>query len=246
MLIRGVSVSQFCYVTLCTSNTKTGILRQFISIPQFNRATRNASPVVRFSWRCSWILRSSSVPKSRSWSNSLSRSLIGLQPNLTVASVRSTALRLTQYFGSAYLCEEAFSHMKIIKSRYRRRLTDGHLKCCLHLCLSNHSFIFYIFLMLTIPKCSHTYINYTVSVRHNKLYYRVFWAICFDSYRVIFRPFKNYIQVKMSLKMHCGIPNAYKCWGSHNAFLRSFYHGSNSGRAWRWLDRSRNTLPKKL
>jgi len=35
------------------------------------------------------------------------------------------------------------------------------------------------------------YINYTVSVKHNKFYYyiRVFWATCFDSYRVIFRPF---------------------------------------------------------
>jgi len=37
------------------------------------------------------------------------------------------------------------------------------------------------------------YINYTVSVKHNKLYYyiRVFWATCFASYRVIFTPFKN-------------------------------------------------------
>ena len=63
----------------------------------------------------------------------------GLFPNLTAASERSTALRLTEYFGSACLCEEAFFHMKIIKSRYRRRLTDEHLKYCLHLCLSNHS-----------------------------------------------------------------------------------------------------------
>jgi len=47
--------------------------------------------------------------------------------------------------------------------------------------------------------------------QNNKLYYiiRVFWATCFDSYRVIFGPFKNYIQDKMSLKMHCGTPNAY-------------------------------------
>jgi len=62
--------------------------------------------------------------------------------------------------------------------------------------------------MLTIPKCLHTYINYTESVKQNKLYYyiRVFWATCFDPYRVIFRPFKNYILDKMRLKMHCGIP----------------------------------------
>ena len=37
------------------------------------------------------------------------------------------------------------------------------------------------------------HINYNVPVKHNKLHYyiRVFWATCFDSYRVIFRPFKN-------------------------------------------------------
>ena len=63
------------------------------------------------------------------------------------------------------------------------------------------------------PRLKHfsNYITYNVSVEYNELYYciRVFWATCFDSYRVIFRPFKNQIQDKMSLKMHCGIPNAY-------------------------------------
>ena len=33
--------------------------------------------------------------------------------------------------------EEAFSMLMVIKSRYRRRLTDEQLKHCLHLCLSN-------------------------------------------------------------------------------------------------------------
>jgi hypothetical protein len=46
---------------------------------------------------------------------------------------RSIALRLTAFFGSTYLCEAAFSQMKIIKSRYRSRQTDEHLKFCLHL-----------------------------------------------------------------------------------------------------------------
>ena len=52
--------------------------------------------------------------------------------------VRSTALRLTECFGSAYLCEEALSHMKIIKSIYRSRLTNEHSKYCLHLCPNNY------------------------------------------------------------------------------------------------------------
>jgi hypothetical protein len=41
-------------------------------------------------------------------------------------------------FGSTYLRDEAFSQMKILKSRYRNRLTDERLKYRLHLCLSNY------------------------------------------------------------------------------------------------------------
>lgn len=53
-------------------------------------------------------------------------------------ALRSIALRLTAFFGSTYLCEAAFSQMKVIKSKYRSRLTDEHLKYCLHMCLSNY------------------------------------------------------------------------------------------------------------
>lgn len=34
------------------------------------------------------------------------------------------------FFGSSYLCESAFSHMKIIQSKYRTTLTDDHLVTC--------------------------------------------------------------------------------------------------------------------
>ncbi|KAK1887300.1 General transcription factor II-I repeat domain containing protein 2 [Dissostichus eleginoides] len=43
------------------------------------------------------------------------------------------ALKVSAYFGSTYLCEMAFSQMKIIKSKYRSRLTDRHLTDCLRL-----------------------------------------------------------------------------------------------------------------
>jgi hypothetical protein len=36
------------------------------------------------------------------------------------------ALLLRRFFGSTYLCEEALSQMKIIKTRYRNSLTDEH------------------------------------------------------------------------------------------------------------------------
>ena len=57
--------------------------------------------------------------------------------SLFAASVRSTAVRLTAFFWSTYLCEEALSQMKIIKS-CRSCLTDKHVKYCRHFCLSNY------------------------------------------------------------------------------------------------------------
>ncbi len=48
------------------------------------------------------------------------------------------ALKVNAYFGSTYLCEMAFSQMKIIKSKYRSRLTDRHLTDCLRLAVSSY------------------------------------------------------------------------------------------------------------
>ena len=45
---------------------------------------------------------------------------------------------LVSFFGSTYLCEFAFSHMKIIKSKYRATLTDDHLESSLRSCLSTN------------------------------------------------------------------------------------------------------------
>ncbi|KAG2459918.1 GTD2B protein, partial [Polypterus senegalus] len=47
-------------------------------------------------------------------------------------------LKVSAYFGSTYLCEMAFSQMKIIKSKYRSHLTDRHLTDCLKLALSSY------------------------------------------------------------------------------------------------------------
>lgn len=53
-------------------------------------------------------------------------------------NLRQTAENLTALFGSTYLCESAFSHMKIIKSKYRSTMTDDHLAVCLRLALSSY------------------------------------------------------------------------------------------------------------
>jgi hypothetical protein len=80
--------------------------------------------------------------RSRSIVWSIAAAFFGLHQNLFAASVRSLALRLTAFFGSTYLCEEAFFQMKILKSRYRSRLTDECSKYYLHLCLSNYEHTF--------------------------------------------------------------------------------------------------------
>ena len=53
-------------------------------------------------------------------------------------SLRQCALNMSSLFGSTYLCESAFSHMKIIKLKYRTTLTDDHLAACLRLALSSY------------------------------------------------------------------------------------------------------------
>ena len=42
------------------------------------------------------------------------------------------------FFGSTCLCGKGFSQMEAIKSRYRSRLTERHLRYCLHLCLTDY------------------------------------------------------------------------------------------------------------
>lgn len=51
-------------------------------------------------------------------------------------NLRRCAMNFTALFGSTYLCESAFSHMKIIKSKYRSTMTDDHLVACLRLATS--------------------------------------------------------------------------------------------------------------
>jgi len=50
------------------------------------------------------------------WPDSRSRPLFGLYLNIFATSLRSTAVRLTEFFGSTYFYQEALSQMKVIKS----------------------------------------------------------------------------------------------------------------------------------
>lgn len=53
-------------------------------------------------------------------------------------NMRKRATSLTALFVSTYLYESAFSHMKIIKSKYRSTMTDEHLEVCLRLAVSSY------------------------------------------------------------------------------------------------------------
>ena len=54
-------------------------------------------------------------------------------------SIRKCVMYLTAFFGSTYLCESAFSHMKLIKSKQCSTMTDDHLDVCLRLAVSTYT-----------------------------------------------------------------------------------------------------------
>lgn len=53
------------------------------------------------------------------------------------SELRTFAQSYISRFGSTYRCEQAFSSMKLIKSKTRSRLTDSNLKNCLLLSVTN-------------------------------------------------------------------------------------------------------------
>ena len=60
-----------------------------------------------------------------------------LSPCEDFSELRKFAQSYLCRFGSTYTCEQAFSSMKIIKSKTRSRLTDSNLKNSLLLSLTN-------------------------------------------------------------------------------------------------------------
>ncbi|XP_072377981.1 general transcription factor II-I repeat domain-containing protein 2-like [Diabrotica undecimpunctata] len=50
----------------------------------------------------------------------------------------NVALKMGALFCSTYLCKSTFSNMKLIKNKYRSRLTDEHLDSCIRLGITNY------------------------------------------------------------------------------------------------------------
>ena len=49
------------------------------------------------------------------------------------------AVALLSVFGSTYLCEQIFSHMKFILSSNRSRLTEDHSEACVQLKIARYN-----------------------------------------------------------------------------------------------------------
>ena len=56
-----------------------------------------------------------------------------------VSCLKKMAIALLSAFGSTYLCEQIFSHMKFILSAHRSRLTEDHSESCVQLKASKFS-----------------------------------------------------------------------------------------------------------
>ncbi|XP_068602597.1 general transcription factor II-I repeat domain-containing protein 2-like [Brachionichthys hirsutus] len=57
-------------------------------------------------------------------------------PNDTYPNIKKHAMKMSTLFGSAYVCEQTFSRMKLLKNPMRSRLTDEHLHQCLRLAVT--------------------------------------------------------------------------------------------------------------
>ena len=134
---------------ICTSAiTNMTSLRIFLLYIEQNYSRPNLSAIFKF---CNVFIRIAALPLlisqskvshrrvRQGWPNSRSRPLFDLYQKLFAASVRSIALRLTAFFlGRPISMKKPSPQINIVKSRHQSRLTEEHLKYCLHLCLTNY------------------------------------------------------------------------------------------------------------
>ena len=52
-------------------------------------------------------------------------------PKESFSNIKKYAREMISMFSSTYLCEQTFSKMKYVKSKYRTNLSDEHLKATL-------------------------------------------------------------------------------------------------------------------
>jgi hypothetical protein len=52
-------------------------------------------------------------------------------------NIKRLATKMLTVFGSNYICEQTFSRMKLIKSKFRTRITEDHLHHCLRISVTS-------------------------------------------------------------------------------------------------------------
>jgi hypothetical protein len=52
-------------------------------------------------------------------------------------TIKGLATKMLTVFGSTYICEQTFSRMKLIKSKFRTTMTDDYLHHCLRISVTN-------------------------------------------------------------------------------------------------------------
>ena len=57
----------------------------------------------------------------------------------TYQNIKNYAFGVLSIFGSTYLCEQIFSNMNYVKSKYRSRLTDVSLQSCVKMKVTSYS-----------------------------------------------------------------------------------------------------------
>ena len=68
--------------------------------------------------------------------------LYKILPQQDYPNLHEFGLKMLSMFGSTYMCESSFSHMKIIKSKERTSLSDKLLKEFLRINITNFEIIF--------------------------------------------------------------------------------------------------------
>lgn len=53
--------------------------------------------------------------------------------------LRTLGLTVSGMFGTTYICKQSFSHMNILKTKYRSSLTNAHLEHCLRICTTSYT-----------------------------------------------------------------------------------------------------------
>lgn len=78
-----------------------------------------------------FVMRSCQITKRVTWKD------ISILPD-SYRNMKKYAFGVLSIFGSTYLCEQIFSNMNYIKSKYRTRLTDESLQSCVKIKVTSY------------------------------------------------------------------------------------------------------------